>query len=91
MIELPVINGIIEQKPKKPNWLRVKLPIGEEYRHVRSLVDTHKLHTICESGSIYAGVPAKKVKDISQELIHGQIDRIANNYIRYANWFRDIK
>ena len=36
---------------KKPNWLRVKLPIGEEYRHVRSLVDTHKLHTICESGN----------------------------------------
>ena len=40
-----------EQKVKKPNWLRVKLPIGEEYRHVRSLVDTHKLHTICESGN----------------------------------------
>ncbi|MBU3714594.1 MAG: lipoyl synthase [Ferruginibacter sp.] len=36
---------------KKPNWLRVKLPIGEEYKHVRSLVDTHKLHTICESGN----------------------------------------
>lgn len=36
---------------KKPNWLRVKLPIGEEYRHVRGLVDTHKLHTICESGN----------------------------------------
>ena len=36
---------------KKPNWLRVKLPIGEEYRHVRNLVDTHKLHTICESGN----------------------------------------
>src|SRR5574343_1503746 len=45
-------------------------------------------NTVCESGSIYAGVPAKKVKDISQELIHGQIDRIANNYIRYADWFR---
>jgi lipoic acid synthetase len=40
-----------ELKPKKPNWLRVKLPIGEEYKHVRSLVDTHKLHTICESGN----------------------------------------
>jgi len=56
MIELPVVDGIIEQTPiaigaKKPNWLRVKLPIGEEYRHVRSLVDTHKLHTICESGN----------------------------------------
>jgi lipoic acid synthetase len=38
-------------KYKKPDWLRVKLPIGEEYRHVRQLVDTHKLHTICESGN----------------------------------------
>lgn len=38
-------------KMKKPNWLRVKLPIGESYKHVRNLVDTHKLHTICESGN----------------------------------------
>ena len=38
-------------KAKKPDWLRVKLPIGEEYKHVRNLVDTHKLHTICESGN----------------------------------------
>lgn len=45
--------------------------------------------TICEAGSIYAGVPAKKIKDISQELIHGEIDRIANNYVRYADWFRN--
>ena len=36
---------------KKPNWLRVKLPLGESYKHVRGLVDTHKLHTICESGN----------------------------------------
>jgi lipoic acid synthetase len=36
---------------KKPNWLRVKLPIGEDYKHVRNLVDKHKLHTICESGN----------------------------------------
>jgi lipoic acid synthetase len=36
---------------KKPNWLRVKLPVGEEYKKVRKLVDEHKLHTICESGS----------------------------------------
>ena len=43
---------------------------------------------ICESGSIYAGVPAKKVKDISQELIHGEIDRIANNYMMYSSWFK---
>lgn len=36
---------------KKPNWLRVKLPIGDNYRKVRGLVDQHNLHTICESGS----------------------------------------
>lgn len=56
MIELQVIDGIVEQETKangvkKPDWLRVRLPIGEEYRHVRGLVDTHKLHTICESGN----------------------------------------
>ena len=49
MIEIPVI----EQKERsgKPAWLRVKLPIGENYKQVRSLVDRHKLHTICESGN----------------------------------------
>lgn len=46
MQELPVVSP-----NKKPNWLRVKLPIGESYKHVRGLVDTHKLHTICESGN----------------------------------------
>lgn len=50
MQELPVVSPSPE-RIKKPNWLRVKLPIGESYRHVRSLVDTHKLHTICESGN----------------------------------------
>ena len=45
-------------------------------------------NTICEAGSIYAGVPAKKVKDISQELVNGQINRIADNYVGYADWFR---
>jgi len=45
--------------------------------------------TICEAGSIYAGVPAKKIKDISPNLISGEIDRIANNYIKYAGWFKD--
>ena len=39
------------ERLKKPNWLRVKLPTGENYRKVRGLVDQHKLHTICESGS----------------------------------------
>ena len=46
-------------------------------------------NTVAEPGSIYAGVPAKKIKDISQELIHGEIDRIANNYIMYSSWFKD--
>ncbi|MEO7446450.1 MAG: gamma carbonic anhydrase family protein [Ferruginibacter sp.] len=39
-------------------------------------------------GSIYAGVPAKKVKDISQDLVHGEIDRIAANYVKYSSWFK---
>ncbi|HEY0677768.1 MAG TPA: lipoyl synthase [Chitinophagaceae bacterium] len=51
MTELPVISDNTAQKVKKPDWLRVKLPIGESYKHVRSLVDNHKLHTICESGN----------------------------------------
>ena len=53
MQELPVVAKIdaTETPLKKPNWLRVKLPIGESYKHVRGLVDTHKLHTICESGN----------------------------------------
>lgn len=52
MQELPIISNISEEsRIKKPNWLRVKLPIGESYKHVRGLVDTHKLHTICESGN----------------------------------------
>ena len=44
--------------------------------------------TICKTGSIYAGVPAKKIKDISPEMISGEINRIADNYVRYADWFR---
>lgn len=45
-------------------------------------------NTIVEPGSIYAGVPAKKVKDISQERIHGEINRIAENYLKYSGWFK---
>ena len=45
-------------------------------------------NTICEPNSIYAGVPAKKVKTISPELKEGEIDRIANNYVRYAEWYQ---
>jgi carbonic anhydrase/acetyltransferase-like protein (isoleucine patch superfamily) len=43
---------------------------------------------IVEPGSIFAGVPAKKVKDISEELIKGEIERIANNYLMYAGWYK---
>ena len=46
-------------------------------------------NTIVESGSIYAGVPAKKVKDISEELINDEINRIANNYVKYSSWFKE--
>ncbi len=54
MQELPLISPAVanaEKRVKKPDWLRVKLPMGENFRHVRGLVDTHKLHTICESGN----------------------------------------
>jgi carbonic anhydrase/acetyltransferase-like protein (isoleucine patch superfamily) len=47
--------------------------------------------TKIESGVIYGGVPAKKIKDIPKDLISGQIERIANNYIHYASWFKDAK
>lgn len=43
--------------------------------------------TIVEEKSIYAGIPAKKVKDIPDNLISEEIDRIANNYTKYASWF----
>ncbi len=46
-------------------------------------------NTMIEPGSIYAGVPAKKVKSIPQELIDGEINRIANNYVMYAGWFKN--
>ncbi len=45
-------------------------------------------NTIVKSGSIFGGVPAKKIKDISKELILGEIDRIANNYVKYAGWYQ---
>lgn len=46
-------------------------------------------NTRVASGSVYAGVPAKKVKDISIELQTGEINRIANNYVKYASWFKE--
>jgi lipoyl synthase len=56
VLELPIINNIEAEtespRPsKKPDWLRVKLPIGEDFKRVRKLVDEYKLHTICQSGN----------------------------------------
>jgi carbonic anhydrase/acetyltransferase-like protein (isoleucine patch superfamily) len=45
--------------------------------------------TIVEEGSIYAGVPAKKVKMVSEALISGEINRIADNYVKYSSWFSE--
>jgi lipoyl synthase len=50
MIELPVVDAD-SQRRSKPDWLRVKLPIGEKYKNVRQLVDQYQLHTICQSGN----------------------------------------
>jgi lipoic acid synthetase len=50
-MEEVIVNKEVRTKISKPKWLRVKLPTGENYRKVRQLVDEHKLHTICESGS----------------------------------------
>ena len=45
--------------------------------------------TKVESGSIYAGIPAKKIADVSEELKNGEIERIAKNYIIYSSWFKE--
>lgn len=50
MVELPIVESQ-ESRRKKPDWLRVKLPIGENYSKVRHLVDHYRLHTICQSGN----------------------------------------
>ena len=44
--------------------------------------------TTVETGTIYAGTPAKKIKDISQEFISGEINRIADNYVKYSGWYK---
>lgn len=49
LIDLPIVQKK-EPRPKKPKWLRVKIPTGETYKRVRSIVDEKKLHTICQSG-----------------------------------------
>ena len=60
--------------------------IGENSIIAAGAVLTAK--TIVESGSIYAGIPAKKIKEVSQNLVEGEINRIANNYVKYASWFK---
>ena len=42
---------VLPERPKKPKWLRVKLPVGKKYTELRGLVDKYKLNTICASGS----------------------------------------
>ncbi len=51
MLELPIVENNTDSRPKRPEWLKVRLPMGENYRNVRSIVDEYKLHTICQSGS----------------------------------------
>ncbi len=51
MLDLPIVEKDHKGRARKPDWLRVKLPIGENYKRVRKLVDTYDLHTICQSGN----------------------------------------
>ena len=44
--------------------------------------------TIVESGSVYAGTPAKKIKDLDEALLTGEVERIANSYLKYSGWFK---
>ena len=45
--------------------------------------------TKVEAGAIYAGVPARKIKNVPEDLISGEINRIANNYLMYSSWFKE--
>ena len=47
--------------------------------------------THVESGSVYAGAPAKKIKELSPELLEGEINRIANSYAMYASWYKETE
>tara|TARA_Y100000766_G_scaffold284618_1_gene303803 strand:+ start:89 stop:601 length:513 start_codon:yes stop_codon:yes gene_type:complete len=60
--------------------------IGENSIIAAGAVLTAK--TIVEPGSIYAGIPAKKIKKVPDELVEGEINRIANNYVKYASWYK---
>jgi carbonic anhydrase/acetyltransferase-like protein (isoleucine patch superfamily) len=46
--------------------------------------------TVVSAGSVFAGVPARKIKDIDRRLLEGEVGRIANNYMMYASWFKDL-
>jgi len=48
-------------------------------------------NTHIEPGSVYAGVPAKKIKDIDENLSKQEVERIANNYLKYASWFKQTE
>ena len=45
--------------------------------------------THIKSGEVWGGIPAKKIKDISAELLEGEVERIANNYVKYSSWYKD--
>jgi lipoate synthase len=68
MIELPTISPD-ETKKRKPDWLRVKLPVGPEYAKVRKLVDNYKLHTICEVVRSAPLPPANQMNTMSMNHI----------------------
>ena len=47
--------------------------------------------THIKSGEVWGGVPARKIKDISKELLEGEVNRIANNYVKYSSWYKEEK
>ncbi len=46
-------------------------------------------NTVVKSGSVYAGAPAKKIKDIEPELLQGEVERIAESYLKYSSWYKE--
>ena len=68
-------------------WNKIVDILGDTLK----LKEALKEKTIIETSGINAGIPAKKIKDISQDLISGEINRIAENYIKYSSWFKDLK
>lgn len=59
--------------------------------HANSIIGAGALlteGTVVESWSVYAGIPAKKIKTLSPELFEGEVKRVAENYIKYSSWFK---